>query len=228
MEQKHTIVLVLSNGKDFGFTDVELIARHINGNWKSLVKPRIVCFWDKATTDYDLGNLEIKPYPVLPGLYSKLTIFSPTLELYRPFLYMDLDTAVVGTVEDIIDSIPDHTKFITLEDFYQTGRLATALVWIPKDSKKVKKVWDYWDSAFMGLHKRMDLYIRSVVTADLYWQQITNRVIDFKPKRGIFVTQIPNNASLICFHGKPRILNADNIPWVKEYIQKQYEYERVV
>ena len=227
MEQQRTIVLVLRSGGDFSFVDVELIARHINGNWKSSVKPRIICFWDKATVFYNLGNLEVQPYPVLPGLYSKLTIFSPLLEPIRPFLYMDLDTAVVGSVEDIIDSIPDYTKFIIFGGFYQAGRLATALVWIPQNSEKVKKVWDHWDSSFMAYHKRMDIYICSMVTADLYWQQITNKVVDFKPKHGVYVTEVSKEASLVCFHGKPRILDAINIPWVNEYIRKQYEYERV-
>ena len=49
MNNRRIIVLVLRTSKDFAFRDVELIARHINGKWKSSVRPRIICLWDKAT-----------------------------------------------------------------------------------------------------------------------------------------------------------------------------------
>src|SRR5512138_2980603 len=101
---KKTIVLVLRSGKDFGFRDVELIARHINGKWQSPVRPRIVCLWDKATTHYNLGNIEY------PGTWSRMQLYSPEMEQYRPFLYVDLDTAVINSLENIFALITDPTQ----------------------------------------------------------------------------------------------------------------------
>jgi hypothetical protein len=75
--------------------------------------------------------------------------------------------------------------------------------------------------------KRMDFYIRSVVTADLFWQQLTHSIIDFKPTRNVYVIEVPKGTNLVCFHGKPRIFQAENIEWIKEYINKQYQHERV-
>jgi hypothetical protein len=221
MEKRPTIVLVLSSGGDFSFQDVELITRHINGKWKSKIRPHIVCFWDKATTEYNLGNVELIPYPVLSGIWSKLTIFSPKLEKYRPFLYVDLDTVIHSSLENIFEIVKDQTKFITLEDFYEKGKLATGLVWVPANSIKVKTVWDNWTKQNMH-RKRMDFYIRSVVTADLYWQNLTNTIKDFKPGFRKYMMEVPDNTDLICFHGKPRIFEAEFIEWVKVYINTNF------
>ncbi len=105
-------------------------------------------------------------------------------------------------------------KFITLEDFWQRDQLATGLVWFPAKSEKVNNVW----KSFKGVTgKRMDVFLRRVCKPDLFWQQLTKTIIDFKPKGGILLLKIPEGANLVCFHGKPRIHDAE-IPWVKDYI----------
>jgi len=215
MEKRSTIVLVLSEGNGFGFRDVELIAKHINSKWQDPILPRIICFCKNVSFSHSINNLELIPFPVLPGVFSKLTIFSPAIEEYRPFLYVDLDTAVYDTIEKVINAVPDESKFITLEDFYDKGRLATGLVWCPANSDKVKKIWDMWDENHMKRF-RMDFYIRSVVQADYFWQRLTNSLVDFKPRRGVYVTQVPEGTSLVCFHGKPKIFESE-VEWVKEY-----------
>ena len=122
MENRRTIVLVLRSGGDFSFRDVELIARHINGKWQSETRPRIICLWDKASTSYDLGNIEILPLKIsATGTWSRMYLYSPNMEQYRPFLYVDLDTAVIGSLENVFDLVKDASQFIVLEDFWQRG-----------------------------------------------------------------------------------------------------------
>ena len=217
MEERKTIVLVLRSGGDFAIRDVELIARHIQGKWQSSIKPRIICLWDKASQAYDLGNFEIIPYTPTGtyGTWDRILLYGPRMEEYKPFLYVDLDTAVIQSLETIFNLIKDPTQFITLEDFWQRGSLATGLVWFPKDCEKTKKVWDSW-KAPNG--RRMDNYIRSVSQADQYWQKLTNSIYDFKPRHGGLLQSVPTDASLICFHGKPRIFEAVNIGWVNTYV----------
>ncbi len=53
---RQIILLVLRSGGDFSLRDVQLIARHINGLWKSTPMPRIVCLWDKATGNYQFDG----------------------------------------------------------------------------------------------------------------------------------------------------------------------------
>ena len=117
---QHTIVIVLRSGGDFAFRDVELIARHINGKWKSPTRPRIICLWDNASQEYDLGNLLILPLTNnYPKWWSRMVLYSPEMEKYRPFLYVDLDTVIVQSLENIFELVKSPRMFIPLEDFYQ-------------------------------------------------------------------------------------------------------------
>ena len=217
MEERKTIALVLRSGGDFKFRDVELIARHINGKWKSAQRPRIICLWDQASQHYDLGNVEIIPFSTnQPGTWSRIHLYSPEMEQYRPFLYVDLDTAIIQSLENIFDLVKDESNFIALEDFWQKNQLATGLVWFPKNNPKIQKVWD----AFRGKEgARMDVFLRRVIKVDAYWQNLTKTIYDFKPSSKRLLTEIPANANLICFHGKPRIFEAD-VPWVVSYVNQ--------
>lgn len=228
MEDRKTIVLVLRSGGDFKFRDVELIANHINGKWQSDLRPRIICLWDKVTESYDLGNIEFIPLTNKePGTWSRIQLYSPEMEQYKPFLYVDLDTAVIRSLENIFNLIRDDSQFITLEDFWQRDQLATGLVWFPKNCDKTNKVWD----SFKGpLGWRMDYYIRSICQPDTYWQKLTTTIYDFKPKPGIILTQLPADANLVCFHGKPRIFTvveaSMTVDWVKRYVEEEFPERR--
>jgi len=225
MEDRKTIVLVLRSGGDFKFRDVELIARHINGKWRSAIRPRIICLWDKASESYNLGNIEILPLtnPGIIGTWSRIQLYSPEMEQYKPFLYVDLDTAVIQSVENIFDLVTDPSQFITLEDFWQRDQLATGLVWFPKDCIKTKKVWEEWKQP---TGKRMDYFIRSVCQPDIFWQRLTTSIYDFKPRPGTVLMEVPKDANLVCFHGRPRIYEAAeasmSLRWVKEYVDKDF------
>jgi hypothetical protein len=213
--ESNRIVLVLRSGGDFHFQDVELICQHINGQWKN-GKPEIILLYDKATKEYDLGNLKIIPLiNTLPGTWSRIMLYSPEMEKYRPFLYLDLDTAIIQSVENLINIIPDKSLFITLEDFYQRGLLATGLVWFPAKSKKVENVWKAFKAP---TGTRMDVFLRRVVTPDKFWQDLTNSIADFKPKSKVWLSSLENHINIVCFHGKPRIKQAISIPWVRQYI----------
>lgn len=219
MSDQRTIVLVLKNGKGFGFRDVELITWHINDKWKSENKPRIICLWDKASEHYDLGNFELIPLRnEWKGTWSRMTLYSPEMEQFRPFLYVDLDTAIINSLENIIELVKDPSIFITLEDFYQKGKLATALVWMPANSGKIKEIWKAWKKT-RAKGSRMDVFLWKITTADAFWQNLTDTIYDFKPRKAKRLMEVPKNANLICFHGKPRIYNATEIDWIKEYIK---------
>lgn len=226
MENRSTIVLVLRSGGDFQFRDVELIARHINGKWKSPFRPRIICLWDKATSHYDLGNIELIPLANnWPKWWSRMTLYSPEMEQYRPFLYIDLDTVIVQSLEKIFELVKDPSMFIPLEDFYQKGRLATGMAWIPANSNKIAGIWEAWQKTEPG-PRRMDYFLRTVVTPDVFWQQLTDTIYNLKPYREKPLQEIPSNATVICFHGKPRIFDAAfasiNLPWVTEYVTTEF------
>ena len=224
--QKPTIVLVLRSGGDFSFRDVELITRHINGKWQSETRPRIICLWDKATTPYDLGNVEFIPLTnEYKGTWSRIQLYSPEMEKYKPFLYIDLDTAVILSLENIFKLVSNPLLYISLEDFWQHNQLATGLVWFPVNCKKTDNVWKAWESSDKTQGFRMDLFLRKEIKPDLFWQQLTTTIYDFKPKPGQALKVVPPDAAVICFHGKPRIHDAGEasmyVQWVRDYINQE-------
>jgi hypothetical protein len=225
MNTQPTIVVVLRSGGDFAFRDVELISRHINMKWEAIERPRIICLSDKASQEYDLGNLQVIPLKnELPGTWSRMALYSPEMEKYRPFLYVDLDTAIIESIENIFELVRDPSMFITLEDFYQKGQLATGLVWVPANSDKIKKIWKSFNKEGVT-GNRMDYFLRKVVKPDLFWQAIQNNgIVDFKPQNAKVVTNIEPGMNLICFHGKPRIFQAVessmSIDWINNYVNQ--------
>lgn len=225
--QRPTILLVLKNSKDFTFYDVELIVRHIHGKWVSEERPRIICLWDKVSEPVDLGYMELLPLRnSWPGTWSRMQLYSPEMEQYRPYLYVDLDTAVIDSLEEVFKLVVDPRMFISLEDFWQKGQLATGLAWIPANSDKITKVWNAWMQNPNATSFRMDYFLRKVITADAYWQQLTNRIYDFKPKGTRVLPYLPQDALLVCFHGKPRIREVVNssitIDWVVQYVEQNF------
>lgn len=216
MNERKTIVLVLKSGGDFSLADVELIVRHIRGKWQSTPLPRILCLWDKASSHYNFGNFEMLPLnSKQPGTWSRIALYSPEMDKYRPFLYVDLDTVVVQSIEKIFDLVQDPNRFITLEDFWQRGELATGLVWFPATSDKVRKIWANFTNA---AGNRMDRYIRQQIgKPDVYWQELTTTIYDFKARKSQLLTELPADASLVCLHGKPRIFNVTHIEWLEAY-----------
>jgi hypothetical protein len=222
MNKQRTIILVLKQSETFTLKDVDLLVFHICKKWKSEIKPRIICLYDKATQVYDLGHYELHPLTNnCPGTWARMQLYSPEIEQYRPFLYLDLDTVVVNTVENIFDLVKDEKDFITIHDFWRPTMLATPVVWFPANSEKIKKVWDSWKKRGNIFGFRMDDFLKKVIIPDEYWQDLTNSIVDFKPKginKGLLQV-IPDNTNLICFHGKPRIRDC-KIDWVKNYVNE--------
>lgn len=224
--QRLTIVLVLRSGGDFAFRDVELIARHITGRWESEIRPRIICLWDKASHDYDLGDIQFIPLTnEYKGTWSRIQLYSPEMEKYKPFLYVDLDTAVISSLENIFKLVSNPSLFITLEDFWQKNRLATGLVWFPANCEKTKRVWEGWGKSTKVQGFRMDTFLRVIFTPDTFWQRLTTSIKDFKPEPGTILQKLPSDASLVCFHGKPRIYDVAeasiSIQWVQDYVNQE-------
>ena len=211
-----TIILVLKTGGDFTYSDVSLLARKVKGS-------QVKCLMEVDEV-YDLKhNLQLLPFHgTWKGWWSKMNLFAPELEQYRPYLYLDLDTAVVGNLHGILPPAGYEDKFITLEDFYQKERLASGMMWIPKGSRKIGEIWNQWiksPESHMNRYRGDQDFLRAVTQADEFWQNITNKITTFKPRKQGWLQELPDEKSVICFHGKPRIPKAaDSIEWVNNYI----------
>ena len=205
------IVLVLRTGRNFGVRDVELLSRKII---KTTPGVKIICLSDTLIT---LPGVEYQPLcNDWKKWWCRMELYSPRLLDYRPFLFIDLDTIVLGDLNELIDLIPDKNMYIPLEDFYQKGKLATGFLWMPKDNPKVNRVWIEWFKAGCpDTVTRMDYFLRTHIIPDTYWQRLTNKIVDFKPIRKPLLKD-PGDAIAVCLHGKPSVWEAD-VEWVKKY-----------
>lgn len=214
METKLNIVSVLKTGGDFTIEDVRLQGFHLK-------ECNYFCLHDKIDINFKFkNNSTILPmeYKNWKGWWSKMNIFSPSLEHLRPFLYVDLDTAFFSP---ILNFDFDQSQFIMLEDFYQPKKAASGLMWIPKNNQKIDKIWIEWikdPNKHISKFRGDQNFINSIVTPDKFWQELTNEIVSFKPNKK-WKTVLNGNESIVCFHGKPRLPEAaKTVEWVNNYV----------
>ena len=220
MEKIYNIVLVLKTGGDYSIDDVNLLSIHIHKYWdKNKDAPNIYCITNLTNEKVKMAKVTLLPMENLwEGWWSKMNLFSPSILDLRPFLFMDLDTMVVGDISEIY--FPDKEAFITLENIGEKGRLGSGLMKID-NNKKLWKVWDRWirnPSLHTRIHRGDQDFINYIVGQDLFWQDITDTVTSAKPNFKMR-TEMPENKKIIYFHGYPRIPEAgETIEWVKKYV----------
>ena len=237
--QLHTVVMNLRNGGDFSFFDVDLLAFHLHKQWdKKKGKLRVLCLFDNINEPCELQNVTLLPSfnKTWKGWWCKMNLFNPEMEKYRPFLYLDLDTAIVGSLDGILPPTGHEDKFIALGGFFtpDTSKgLQSGVMWFPKDSQNVKQVWNVWkvnpEGHIKQYHNRGgdQGFIRAVLQkSDIWWQKFTNKICSYKiriNKDAASLTEgIPKYISIVCFHGQPRIPKAGlTVPWVMNYVAKK-------
>lgn len=225
MQLKETnIVLVLRSGGDFKLSDVYLLATHIHKYWSSKLRPNIICFTDTIQEPHSVVGLTFKPLPVSKwtGWWSKINLFSPSLQELRPFLYLDLDTAVIGNLQNLVPQKGLVDKFIMLEDFYRKNKAASGVMWVPNNDK-VNVIWNTWLFNWKTAIKEYrgdQNYVEAICPPDELWQKLIGEVVtSFKPNRK-WRTELPVKSTVVCFHGSPRIPEAaKTVEWVNDYIK---------
>lgn len=156
-------------------------------------------------------RMKVKP-ATLPGWWEKLRLFKAGMFPGGRVLFLDLDTFIVGNIDDIASY---DGQFATLRDFWRKDGLGPAVMLWRTDADL--GIWEEWEAA----GKPMKL-----ANGDQGWleQHFGNRKPDILQDRfqGRFVsykthctTCIPEGASVVCFHGKPRPHEATG--WAKEY-----------
>lgn len=231
-EVVNTVVLCWRTGGDFHFSDVLLLADHLHIQADPV---RVICLTNMVDQETKLNGLTLLPFENTEwrGWWCKMNMFSPEMEKYRPFLFMDLDTAVVESLEGILPPTGNDDKFICLGGFYQpdaTNGLQSGVMWFPKDNELINKVWQTWQNNPSSIIRTFQnkggdqAFIRSVVgKPDVFWQAITDKITSFKigPKGHRLLTELPKHISIVCFHGQPRIpLAGMSYEWVNQYIRK--------
>jgi hypothetical protein len=139
-----------------------------------------------------------------PGWWSKMELFDP--ELKGDFLFMDLDTVLVGPLDDVLKV----EKLTTLRDFYRDGKklkegLGGGLMFLPESERQ--QIWTEFTAnpaLSMRMNARGDQHF-----FEHYWLNRASRWQDVLPGQVVShkvhcQNGVPPDARVLCFHGNPR------------------------
>lgn len=186
------VCLVLRSGGEYGPQHVERLA----GQVREHSSAEIFCLSD---CDVSVPHVPLK-YG-WPGWWSKMEMFRPDVE--GDFLFMDLDTSVVGDLEDF----EGLTRLTLLRDFYRPKGLGSGLMFLPKTARD--RAWREWvknPNQWMRIHRRGG----DQAFLERYWLDSAERFQDVLPgqvvsyKADKVADGLPKGARVVCFHGKPR------------------------
>lgn len=147
-----TVACVLRSG---GVYNQEWVKRLRRGVAEHLARPhRFVCL-----TDQEIEAEGVVTAPLFynwPGWWSKVELFRPDL-FAGPVLYLDLDSLVVGPLDDLIAA----GGFWMIRDFLGTGHNSGAMFWqggghaeiwrqMRLDAKAIMRRYDSWEGGRIG------------------------------------------------------------------------------
>lgn len=160
---------------------------------------RFVCFTDRPGDLPD--TIETAPLPAdLPGWWSKLALFKPGLfPSGERVLFLDLDTVITGPIDDIASY---DGGFAILTDFYRPeGMQSSVMSWRAGEQTGI---WRSFEAAGCpmtdpgGDQAWIEKHCCKAWTTR--WQTLfPGKFVSYKLTSGI-----PDEASVVVFHGKPR------------------------
>jgi hypothetical protein len=183
---------------------------------------RVICFTDSES---HFANVEYRPFEKdYPGWWSKLEIFKPSNLFDGPVLYVDIDTVIVGNIDPLAEAVRvlKSDELIVLQDF-NTGAISSALMGWKSGAESIyrrfveynRKKLDYWtdrsgvhlvmpERTFMGDQDFIGRAVYEIGLKTYFAQGIIPGIYSYKRdirnKGGL----IPEDATMIFFHGKPR------------------------
>jgi len=211
------IVTVLRSGGDFKSHHVQALQRQCGEHapWCDFL-----CLTDTG------GILGVPTAPLMTNWatwWSKMELFAP--EMHDDILYMDLDTVLVGSLDDILMT----GKLTILRDFYRADGLQSSLMYLPVEDRA--EIWEAFSANPAGI---MRFYARGGdqrflekfwLNRAARWQHVVpGQVVSYKVHCAVNMLgsgpkfqSIPEGARVVCFHGKPR-------PWDVPQFQEFYEW----
>ncbi len=220
-----TIVCVLKTGGDYNKEYVDKLYKGITNNLT--YAHSFVCLTD----DERLLGFENLPYSVLPlktdldslnlneklykdrGYWSKLEIFRFTGKV----LYFDLDTVIFGSIDNLIRNLPfDSKDFLMVDEFVEHK----------KDADFLNSGIMGWNGDFRWLYnlfipyqhipqygKWDQQYIRDMLRRESVNIEVAQSYARIYSYKHHCKEQVPADASIIYFHGKPRPHEVGGVFW---------------
>lgn len=190
------VVTVLRQGREYGPRHAQALHQQIT-EWLPCVDA--VCL-----SDVDVPGVRTVPLRHdWPGWWSKMELFRP--DLTGDILYMDLDTVIVGPLDDIA-----AVRSLTLlRDFYKPGHLGSGVMFLPEADRA--EVWEAWMTSpqeHMRRHRKGgDQKFLETLWLDkaARWQDVLpGQVVSYKVDIRKHGDKVPHGTRVVAFHGKPR------------------------
>lgn len=187
------VACVYKTGGDF---TREYVWNLYNGVWR--YTDRDFNFLVYTDSDEELPGIVIKLQDDLPGWWSKLEVFR---EFKGRTVYFDLDTIIVGSLQPLFDY---DGPMALIRDFYKPDILSTGVMaWnspmpfmLPTYEEKVN---------ILANPRNMDQHhIVKRLTSKKWSIDIVQDFISLVSYKADCKDGVPDNTSIICFHGKPR------------------------
>lgn len=153
----------------------------------------------------------------LIGWWAKMELFRP--DLHGDILYFDLDTVVRDSIADIAAV----GRLTVLRDFYKLEQgIGSGVMYIPESDRA--EVWEAWNKDKFRTMSRLraqglgdQAFLQSLwfEKAARFQDLLPGQIVSYKAHcnpqwRAGATGTIPNNARVICAHGRPK-------PWSQEW-----------
>lgn len=159
--------------------------------WRNMV-PDVVCIGDDISFKYNWV-----------GWYALYEMFAPDFK-YRPCLYFDLDTYILGSIDHLY--IPPK-ELMLITDFYQTRRENSGVMALPEN---VDHIWQAVKTLPNGSSPPGNV-LNELPHGNLS-KQFPNQIISYKAHN--CYDKRPD-APVMCFHGKPKPHETEG--WAKRF-----------
>lgn len=195
-------VICVKSKPDYKHTHVNRLYKMVKKNLS--VPHRFVCL-----TDDPLGVVcQTKKLPKgVGGWWAKLAMFREGVTKGR-VIYFDLDTLIMGNINFMAEYEGD---FAILRDFYRPdGYGSGVMLW----NKQRPDIWDDWIKAGKPLHPLGDQgwMEQKVQNADRVQDLWPDKVLSYKVH---CASRKPTDASVVCFHGTPKMDDFHEDHWVR-------------
>ena len=196
----------------------EYVRRLRDGVAKHLSIPhRFVCMTDIPKVVPD--DIETLPLGCSTWRWNlrKMSMYDPDYGFAGRVLALDLDTVIVGSLDDIA-KYPG--RFAVLEDFYEPGQCGGGIVGFEGGTLDDDLYWPVHGHRFQvnaitrGSERKW--YRLRMPDADFWQSMFPGQIVSYKPRPNERLREIPEDARIVCFHGDPRPHECDEA-WLKQY-----------
>lgn len=192
------VVTVFKSGGDFKPLHVQALARQIE---RYAPGATFECLTDMKVDGVETAPLKQK----WPGWWAKMELFDPGFT--GDFVYMDLDTVIVGPLDDLAKV----NQLAMLRDFYRDGKklkegLQSSVMVLPERERAA--IWGEF-TANPALSMAFHRYGGDQQLLERFWLNKAARLQDLLPRQFVSwkvncTAGVPPDARVIVFHGKPR------------------------